>query len=154
MWRLSPYFLSHRQFFCRLAGLNPSFPCLDLRCTVQFLLNMCRSLSSFPPNPHPPLPPLSPCRMTVRWAARTWTPLSPHGSQLSSPQCLSPAHLTGTPSATRRPPSRRRTVRRPGANLALFFLFFWSLLSTCGKVNGRGSRLVLCRKQLASFLAR
>lgn len=57
--------------------------------------------------------PLSPLfRMTVRWAARTWTAQSPHGSQLSSPQCLSPVHLTETESATQQPPLKKRTVRR------------------------------------------
>lgn len=55
--------------------------------------------------------PLPLFRMTARWAARTWTSPSPHGSQLSSPQCLSPVHLTERESATQQPPLKKRTVR-------------------------------------------
>lgn len=62
-----------------------------------------------------PLPVLTvsaflPPRMTVRWAARTWTALSPPGSQLSRHQWPSPVRRTESGSATR-PPLKKRMVK-------------------------------------------
>ena len=78
---------------------------------IQSLFSVSHSLSL----------PLSRFRMTVQWAARRWTVLNPHGSQLSSPQCLSPVHQTETGSATQQPTLKKRMVWS-------VFICLWSLL--------------------------
>lgn len=76
-------------------------------------------------------------RMTVQWAVRTWTALSPRGSQLSSRRCQSPVQLMKNKPTTQQQLWRRKTVRtrkpaafipapRPGTELHnRTFKTFW-----------------------------
>lgn len=85
---------------CNQSCQNCEGPLHALFPPVHFSFPLSRCLSFTPP----------PFRMTVRWAVRTWTTLSPHGSQLSSPQCLSRAHRMERGSATRQPPLKKKMV--------------------------------------------
>lgn len=73
-------------------------------------------------------------RMTVQWAVRTWTALSPRGSQLSSRRCQSPVQLMKNKPTTQQQLWRRKTVRtrkpaafipapRRGTGFVFFYLY-------------------------------
>lgn len=112
-------------------------------CVLQVLFFLL--LSKYPPNTQPSARSLSPpvlslsfcCllpRMTVQWAVRTWTALSPRGSQLSSRRCQSPVQLMKNKPTTQQQLWRRETVRtrkpaafipapRPGTGFVFFYLY-------------------------------